>query len=183
MMSLVIGGSGSGKSAYAEQRITLLSKRYQKYYLATMQLLDCESERKVQRHQKQRSKNNFVTIEQATQIQNALPKMAAGKKTALLECISNLTANEMFIQTEVKQKEQVVNEVIKGVELLKQELQHLVVVSNNVFEDGVVYDETCMEYIRAMGEINTRLAAMAEEVVEVVAGIPILIKQEDQGIK
>ncbi|MCM1134035.1 MAG: bifunctional adenosylcobinamide kinase/adenosylcobinamide-phosphate guanylyltransferase [Clostridium sp.] len=98
------------------------------------------------------------------------------ERAALLECISNLTANEMFSGVPPKSGEQTVIEVIKGVAILQKALTHLVVVSNNVFEDGRVYDEATTAYIRAMGEINKRLAAMADKVVEVVAGIPIEIK-------
>ena len=49
-------------------------------------------------------------------------------------------------------------------------------VSNNVFEDGITYDETTTKYIRAMGKINQNLAALADRVVEVVEGIPVIIK-------
>ena len=52
----------------------------------------------------------------------------------------------------------------------------LVIVTNNVFEDGVCYDESTMNYIKAMGIVNIGLAAMAERVVEVVAGIPVTVK-------
>ena len=48
--------------------------------------------------------------------------------------------------------------------------------TNNVFEDGVSYDESTMNYIKAMGIVNRGLAAMAECVVEVVAGIPVAVK-------
>ena len=99
--------------------------------------------------------------------------MAPGEKTVLLECISNLTANEMFSDGKKQEKEQVVEKIIKGIKMLKKETTHLIVVSNNVFEDGILYDKETMEYIEAMGKINKELADMAEQVVEVVAGIPI----------
>ena len=102
--------------------------------------------------------------------------MESGKRVALLECISNLTANEMFAQEEAKGEIQVVEDIISGIELLKENVSQLVVVSNNVFEDGVAYDETTIKYIRAMGEINQRLAMLADQVVEVVVGIPLVIK-------
>ena len=100
--------------------------------------------------------------------------MESGKRVALLECISNLTANEMFAQEEAKGEIQVVEDIISGIELLKENVSQLVVVSNN--EDGVAYDETTIKYIRAMGEINQRLAMLADQVVEVVVGIPLVIK-------
>lgn len=59
---------------------------------------------------------------------------------------------------------------------LGENLEMLVVVSNNVFEDGVSYDETTTAYLEAMGRINARLAAAADAVTEVVAGIPVAVK-------
>ena len=104
--------------------------------------------------------------------------MDSEEKTALIECISNLAANEMFSEEVPKTEQQVSVKIIKGIEILKEKLTHLVIVSNNVFEDGSVYDETTMAYIRAMGSINARLTAMADEVVEVVVGIPVSVKSK-----
>lgn len=178
MMILVIGGSGSGKSSYAEEVVCSVSEEdMKKYYLATMQIFDEEGQNKVERHRKLRSGKGFLTIEQPRAIGRSLEKMDAGRKTVLLECISNLTANEMFAGETPKLEMQVVQSVISGLEQLRKNTTNLVVVSNNVFEDGIIYDLTTMNYIHAMGEINQRLAAMADQVVEVVAGIPVVIKQ------
>ena len=174
-MVLVIGGSGSGKSSYAEETAVSLaqSSDMKKYYLATMQIYDEEGQSKVMRHRRLRSDKGFFTIEQPTEIHKAVVKMASGEKTVLLECISNLTANEMFSDRKKQEKEQVVEKIVKGIRMLKKDTTHLIVVSNNVFEDGIVYDKETMEYIEAMGKINQELADMAEQVVEVAAGIPI----------
>lgn len=176
MITLIIGGSGSGKSAYAEDYMISHSEEKKKYYIATMQVYDAEGERKIERHRMLRSGKGFSTIEQSVDIEKAVEKMEAGKGTALLECISNLTANEMFAGEEPKTEEVVVEKIMKGIKTLSKELPHLVIVSNNVFEDGKVYDNTTMTYIRAMGRINEKLAEIAEEVVEVVVGIPMVIK-------
>lgn len=192
-MVLVIGGSGSGKSAYAEERTDSCFKENnpsgmsapqnvgignkRKYYLATMQVFDEEGRRKVERHRELRAGKGFVTVEQPTDIHQALDKMAAGERTVLLECISNLTANEMFSDKEVKLETETADKIIREIEMLQKETTHLIVVSNNVFEDGISYDESAMAYIRAMGAINQKLAAMADQVVEVVAGIPVTVKK------
>ncbi len=181
MMTLIIGGSGSGKSAYEENYITRPSKETTKYYIATMQVFDSEGQKKVQRHRMLRSGKGFVTIEQSADIFHALKKMKTGKKMALLECISNLTANEMFSEAIIRNEEIVVNKIITELAQLNQQLTHFVIVSNNVFEDGNVYDETTMEYIRAMGQINNQLAKMADEVIEVVVGIPVIVKKNRKG--
>lgn len=177
MMVLVIGGSGSGKSFYAEEMALSLAKGdMKKYYLATMQVYDEEGKQKVKKHRNLRDGKGFVTIEQPTGIDRAIGKMEEGEKTVLLECISNLAANEMFSEEEPKTEVQTAESIINGIKLIKENTSNLIVVSNNVFEDGEAYDETTMEYIRAMGRINIELAKSADKVVEVVAGIPVIIK-------
>lgn len=186
-MVLVIGGSGSGKSACAEQEAVSLAEQealsaqtdsvVKKYYLATMRVCDEEGQYKVRRHRELRSGKGFITVEQPTAVCRALEKMDAGNRIVLLECISNLTANEMFregsAETETRTAETITQDILR----LKEHTTHLVVVSNNVFEDGMVYDESTRAYIRAMGTINQKLAALADQVVEVTVGIPLVIKQ------
>ncbi|GFI25703.1 bifunctional adenosylcobalamin biosynthesis protein CobP [Lachnospiraceae bacterium] len=196
MMVLVVGGSGSGKSSYAEKVTVSLAQESvkeitksentslsdfklnipKKYYLATMQVFDDEGRKKVERHRNLRSGKGFFTIEQPTRISGALEKMEDGDRTVLLECISNLTANEMFSEKKTMTEIQVTENVIRDIKMLKEQTNHLVVVSNNIFEDGTTYDEITTKYIRAMGKINQKLAALADRVVEVVAGIPVTLK-------
>lgn len=208
MMYLIIGGSGSGKSAYAEELLFSLPDAGEKYYIATMQVYDEESRRRVQKHRKQREGKKFYTIEQPVHVSGALTQMDAGKKSAMLECVSNLVANEMFAkdiyaedmyaddphvedmhtddcdakETGLKKSkdcsaEAVAGKIVDDIMKLHQPLQQLVIVSNNVFEDGVSYDEMTMEYIKTMGIVNQKLAAMADVVTEVVVGIPVMAKE------
>ena len=183
MMTLIIGGSGSGKSAYAENYMNSISEDRKKYYIATMQIYDEEGKRKVERHRMLRGGKGFSTIEQPIDIGKAAEKMEDGERTALLECISNLTANEMFLEEIHGTEEAITEKIVGGIAVLNRELTHLVIVSNNVFEDGNVYDKTTMAYIRAMGRINQKLAEMADEVVEVVVGIPIVIKAKNVSLQ
>ena len=176
MLVIVTGGSGSGKSAYAENYIDMAAGNVQKYYIATMQVSGEEGRRKVERHQRMRADRGFLTIEQPVSVEIALQKMKTGKAFALLECMSNLAANEMFGGDCIKPGKEVFQKIINGIEMLQQELTCLVIVTNNVFEDGITYDETTMEYMRVLGAVNRRLADMADEVTEVVAGIPLTIK-------
>ena len=208
MMYLIIGGSGSGKSAYAEELLFSLPDAGKKYYIATMQVCDEESRRRVQKHRKQRESKRFYTIEQPVHVSGALTQMDVGKKSAMLECVSNLVANEMFAKdiyaedmyaddphvedmhtddSDVKETglkkskdcsaEAVADKIVDDIMKLHQPLQQLVIVSNNVFEDGVSYDEMTMEYIKTMGIVNQKLAAVADVVTEVVVGIPAMVKE------
>lgn len=180
MMTLIIGGSGSGKSAYAEEYITTLSKNNKKYYIATMQTFDKEGQLKIEKHREMRNGKGFITIEQPVKVEDALNKaecFTMSESSALLECISNLAANEMFSGEKPKAGDSVTKNILQGIEQLSACFKHLVIVTNNVFEDGINYDETTIEYIKAMGCINEKLAAMADKVVEVVVGIPLVLKE------
>ena len=208
MITLITGGSGSGKSAYAEKYICHASNEKgfkEKYYIATMQVFDDEGQRKIDRHRRLRAGKGFITIEQPRDIQDAVSKLQSENclktgRAALLECMSNLVANEMFPPVdasdtkEAEVKKEALDEpdnmkdydtariscvskkVLKDVSILSENVAELVIVTNNVFEDGVCYDEATMNYIKAMGTVNRGLAAMAESVVEVVAGIPVAVK-------
>ncbi len=81
------------------------------------------------------------------------------KKSAPLECMSNLTANEMFTKDGIKSAEEVVGEIVSEMQTLSQKLDNLVIVTNNVFEDGVIYDAGTMEYLKALGRINASACA------------------------
>lgn len=208
MIALVIGGSGSGKSAYAEQMAVKAAGNGSLYYVATMQVYDEEGKKKVERHQKMREGKGFLTIEQPRRLKEAAKKVAtekvatekvsagkvaAGKvaaervpagKIVLLECMSNLVANEMFseenlsaVMDEAKIK-QLSHEIISGVTALQDSCDILIIVTNQIFEDGIRYDASTMDYIRLLGDINRQIAERAEQVVEVVAGIPIFIKKD-----
>lgn len=208
MITLITGGSGSGKSAYAEKYICHALKEKgckEKYYIATMQVFDDEGQRKIDRHRRLRAGKGFITIEQPRDIQDAVSKLQSENclktgRSALLECMSNLVANEMFPPVDASDTKEagvkkealdepdnmrdyentlislVSKKVLKEVSILSENVAELVIVTNNVFEDGVCYDESTMNYIKAMGTVNRGLAAMAESVVEVVAGIPVVVK-------
>ena len=83
---------------------------------------------------------------------------------ALVECVSNLTANEMFDENGQRSEDEVVRRVVSGLKVLSQSVRELVIVTNNVFDDGITYDESTMAYIRALARINIELAAWADEV-------------------
>ena len=62
MMIVVTGGSGSGKSAYAERQILQLGDM-PRYYIATMENRDDESQKRVDRHRAMRADKRFETVE------------------------------------------------------------------------------------------------------------------------
>ena len=176
MLTLIIGGSGSGKSDYAEMTAAALSPIEQKYYIATMRVFGEEGRKKVEKHRLARADKNFMTIEQPRDVQKALERISEPQGTALVECMSNLVANEMFLDGAMASEEAVVQKILTDIDQLLLGVRHLVIDSNNVFEDGIRYDEATMSYLRVLGKMNQLLAAKADAVTEVVVGIPVPIK-------
>lgn len=175
MITLVTGGSGSGKSAYAEDVLTGFGGK-NRIYIATMYPFDEESRKRVKRHRDMRAGKGFSTLECYTGLKQVT---VPGDACVLLECMSNLVANEMF--REDGAKEHTVEEVLEGVFSLGREARELVIVTNEIFSDGIEYDAETMRYQRYLGEINRRIASAAREVTEVVYGIPLTQTKETTG--
>ncbi|MCD8364220.1 MAG: bifunctional adenosylcobinamide kinase/adenosylcobinamide-phosphate guanylyltransferase [Clostridiales bacterium] len=170
MILFVTGGSGSGKSEYAEARCAELNTG-RMLYVATMEPSGREGKLRVKRHRRLRAGKGFETLECYTHLEAAdIPDHAV----VLLECLSNLTANEMYSAN--GRKDDVVGFVMKGVSHLAKKAEHLVIVTNNVFGDGISYDDSTVKYQRYLAQVNAQAAAIADEVTEVVAGIPIRLR-------
>ena len=153
MMILVTGGSGSGKSAFAEDCVVSFGKT-DRIYIATMYPFDEESRKRVQRHRKMRQGKGFETVECYTGLDKIrLPENC----TVLLECMSNLVANEMF--QEEGAHENTVEAVLKGV------------------RQAADYQGETELYQEYLGQINQKIAEIADQVVEVVYGIPVYHKK------
>lgn len=164
MTILLTGGSGCGKSAFAERIIAALPEK-SRVYLATMRVCDSESEQRVAGHVKRRAGLNFHTVECPGALREA--RVPPGS-TVLLEDLPNLLANEMFGGDQKR--------ILPDLRALASMCAHLVMVTNDVFSDGAAYGESTREYIRFLAEINSAAAAMADCAAEIVYGIPVPLK-------
>lgn len=172
MFLVITGGSGSGKSAYAEQCVLDFGPA-ERIYIATMFPFDEECDRRIRRHREMRRQKQFSTLECYTGLKEAdIPE----DSVVLLECMSNLTANEMY--QEGGAGGQTVEEILAGIRYLLKRVRHLVVVTNEIFSDGIDYDPETMRYQSYLGQINSEMGRMADQVTEVVYGIPITVKGE-----
>lgn len=171
MIILVTGGSGSGKSAFAEDLAVQLEKE-EKIYLATMYANDKESLKRIQRHQTMRREKKFQTIECPINLRK-LPIMKG--RTILLECLSNLAANELYLEKGAK--ENTVTCILEGINNLKNSCKNMIIVSNEVFSDGILYTEETINYLNCLGRLNREIALFSDKVIEVVCAIPIYLER------
>jgi adenosylcobinamide kinase/adenosylcobinamide-phosphate guanylyltransferase len=202
MLVLISGGSGSGKSQLAEKLAVRLADNSALYYVATMMRgHDDESARKIARHREQRSGHGFLTVERpfaggelaysrtsAQEIAESESKNSVQSDgVILLECLSNLLANEMFLRSEqgldYLSPEQAAEIIWYDLMQLAERSRHLVIVSNEVFADSMVFDDHSRSYLRLLGWLNQKLAEEADLSLEVYYGLPIVHKGNSDILK
>ena len=161
MLILVSGGSASGKSRYAEE-LVVRTQAGERIYVATMQVWDAESRKRVERHRAMRP----VRLGEMPVPEGAV---------VLLEDLSNLAANEWF---DGGDRAGVPERVLTGIRKLRDRSSTVVVVTNELFSDGVCYDPETAAYLACLAQLNRVIAAQADRVYEVVCGIPVCWKGE-----
>ena len=166
MLSLIIGGAGSGKSALAEALCCRLEGP--RLYIATMQAADGESMKRIEKHRRQREGLLFDTLECPYSLDRAeIPQGA----NALLEDLSNLLANELF-----SREGGGTDAVRRGLQKACERCANLTVVTNEVFSGGTDYGEGTRQFLQELAALNRELAAKADLVAEAVCGLPNVLK-------
>ena len=169
MLTLVIGGSGSGKSRFAED---LLSRHEaEKWYLACMVPYGEDARERIRRHREMRRDKGFFTVERYTDIAGIDPPDTA---CCLIECLGNLTANEIF-EPDGCGPDAAADAIVSGILSLASRCRGVVAVTNDVGSAGHAYPPETLRYMQILGKINARIAAHADAVYELVCGIPLLI--------
>ena len=166
MLTLVIGGSASGKSEYAEQCV--LSLDGARIYIATMQPFGKEAEERILKHRQMRKNKGIETIECYTGLQNL--KIPPGSNV-LLEDLGNLMANEIF-----SPEGRGPRAVRDGIDALIPACAHMTIVTNEIFSGGTDYTEETLHYMRELAAMNRYIASRADRVTEIVCGIPNRLK-------
>lgn len=177
MIAVVTGGSGSGKSEYAEALAQKLEPG-KKLYIATMKVWDQEGEERVKRHRLMREKKQFETAEVPERLEefSLPPFFQTGEATVLLECMSNLVCNEFY-----RQEEGAEERLKEGILHLAAQCRSLIIVTNEVSADGRYYGEETERYRRLLGKLNHFLGELADLGAEVVYGIPVEWKRREDS--
>lgn len=165
-LALVLGGASSGKSAFAEALVT--GQGRPRVYVATAEAWDVEMQAKIARHREARGPG-WRTIEAPRDLVGALRDVRPAE-TVLIDCATLWLSNLLLAQADLAEEEE------RLLDALRTCPAPIVVVSNEV-GFGIVPDTPLGRRFRdAQGRLNQRLAASADMVVFVAAGLPLVLK-------
>jgi adenosylcobinamide kinase/adenosylcobinamide-phosphate guanylyltransferase len=164
--TLVLGGARSGKSRYAESLIEALPPPW--IYIATAEGRDAEMGERITHHRTRRG-SAWQTIDAPHDLASAL-STAPGAAPLLVDCVTLWLSNRMLAEADVDCE-------IRGLEAALDCRTGPVVLVSNEVGSGIVPDNALARRFRDLqGQLNQRLAARADRVVLVVAGIPLIVK-------
>jgi adenosylcobinamide kinase/adenosylcobinamide-phosphate guanylyltransferase len=163
---LVLGGARSGKSAYAERLITALPPPWR--YCATAQSFDGEMRERIAHHQARRSEG-WQTIEEPFEIAALLE---VGTYPILVDCLTLWLTNIILAGKDIEA------ETERLLAAARASPAPIVFVSNEVGLGIVPDNALAREFRDRAGRLNQAIAAIANRAVFMVAGLPMVLKDE-----
>ncbi|MGL5259324.1 MAG: bifunctional adenosylcobinamide kinase/adenosylcobinamide-phosphate guanylyltransferase [Lachnospiraceae bacterium] len=170
MKILISGGCKNGKSTYAQ----VLAKAQQEkigsvplYYVATMKPYDKEDEARISRHIEERKGMGFETIEIEKDILE-LKMLCKQNCSILLDSTTALLMNEMFQENNIDLM--CYKKIGTEFEELLRYFNDIVIVSDGIYSDAIIYSKETKEYRKALAYIDKICAKHCEIVIEACFG-------------
>ena len=166
-ITFVLGGARSGKSRFAEGLVTAGAERW--VYIATGQAWDAEMTARIARHREERGAG-WTTVEEPLELAAALRRHAGAGTAVLVDCLTLWLSNLMAEERDVGTETVVLLDALAACE------GRVVIVSNEVGL-GIVPDNALARRFRdEAGRLHQAVAAVADRVVFVAAGLPLYMK-------
>ena len=165
-ITLILGGTSSGKSAWAERYV--LEQGQKVGYIATAQAFDAEMKEKIAQH-RQRRGDEWTTREEPVNIISCFDAFPA-EQPILLDCATLWLSNLMLAEKNIAA------ESSAFIDYLHNYTGKLVIVSNEAGLSVIPHTPIGRDFQKAQGQLNQQLASVANRVVFVVSGLPLLLK-------
>ncbi|MCM8773821.1 MAG: bifunctional adenosylcobinamide kinase/adenosylcobinamide-phosphate guanylyltransferase [Candidatus Omnitrophica bacterium] len=172
----ILGGARSGKSSYAVNLAKSFGKRI--VFIATCIPKDKEMRERIKSHKKFRPRT-WKVIEESINLDSRLKKLKKGYDAILIDCLGLFISNLMEVENNDKIIEKKVEKIIKQI---KRSPLNSIVVSNEVGEGIVPDNPFARRFCNLLGKTNQIFAQQADKVIMMVAGIPVIIKGEKDGV-
>ena len=167
---LLLGGVRSGKSRYAQE---LALRGQHVAFLATAEAGDDEMRLRIERHRSERPAN-WTTFEVPIAIEDALQQCGGQFDTVLIDCLTVWTANLM--EHYGQDPDLVLAHADRLAGLLRRTAATVILVSNEVGSGVHPLTASGRVYCDILSELNQRVASLADNVILMVAGIPVPVK-------
>jgi adenosyl cobinamide kinase/adenosyl cobinamide phosphate guanylyltransferase len=166
-LTLILGGARSGKSRHAEGMIAVLPPPF--VYVATAEARDAEMAERIARHSERRGPD-WLTVEAPRDLAGALASVA-DDRPVLIDCLTLWLSNLMLADADVEAHATDLEAA------LATRPAPVIVVSNEVGHGIVPDNPLARRYRDLQGWLNQRIAARADRVVLMVAGLPLMVKE------
>lgn len=166
-VTLVLGGVRSGKSRFAQ---TIGERASSLAFVATAKAVDAEMLEKIRRHQQERPKH-WRTLEEPLNLAHIVAKHASQFELMIIDCLTIFVANALEGGAEAANAR-----IVTFVEALRAANASVVLVSNEVGSGVVPAYPSGRQFRDLLGEVNQRVAALADNVVLMIAGLPLALK-------
>lgn len=171
MIHLVIGGARSGKSSYAERQAQESGLRVT--YIATCEARDQEMSERIAHHRDRRPAE-WRTVEEPLLLADALRREAAADTCVMLDCLTLWLTNVLLAESPGREEE--IDKLLAALPALPG---RILLVSNEVGWGIVPENALARRFRDEQGRLNQRIAALADEVTLVAAGLPLKLKSGD----
>lgn len=166
-ITLILGGTRSGKSAFAEDYV--LSFKKQPIYLATAEIFNDEMKERVEKHRSRRC-TDWITIEEPVDILSKLQRNDGAGTMVLVDCLTVWLGNLMEHHLDVEKQ---MLKLVEGVTKLQAEI---VFVASEVGLGIIPDNRISREFSDYAGLLNQKIAGIAANVFFVAAGLPLRLK-------
>lgn len=172
-ITLITGGSRSGKSRMACERMLPYSRRV---FLATAEVTDKEMAERIEKHRKERD-SHFVTVEEPLYIARAVREHAPSADAILIDCLT-FWLNNLFYHRD--KRDSAINlsvEIQEFLRLLEERPTSFVLVTNEINMGVIPEDASTRKFVDQLGWLNQEIAKRSDEVIWMVSGIPQILKK------
>ena len=176
MTYFISGGAKCGKSSLAQDLSVALSKGRKHYYVATLIPSGAEDDDRIKKHLADREGMGFETVECFQNILDCL-KIADKNGVFLVDSVTSLIQNSLFpVEMNYEMDLDGANRCADALVAFAKTVRHAVFVSDYIYSDAERYSESTEMYRKCLADIDRRLAAVCDTVIEVSAGQFIIHK-------
>lgn len=174
-VSLIIGGGRSGKSSYAQDyALSAVEEADRRAYIATAEPFDDEMRARIEAHQKGRA-GRFLTIEEPIELADAIKNLPRTVEVCVIDCLTVWLGNLLY---RFGIPEQRFEQMDRLYQVLTEPPCDLVLVTNETGLGIIPGDPESRAFRDLGGWMNQELARLADNVILMVAGLPLVLKGE-----